>query len=574
MAYHTPLPTGRLWHRACMVISQTLNTFANPTGRRRRLFIPPSTNQPLFTYGDDNRLFLSLAESGSAIESDAASIASSRLLPSTLSLVNAEDQASFHSWLLEERQRRYLAVSSAKLIAEFAKPTLLPTEVRMTLRYAVPLIITFVLEHVFSIVCLLVVGHLGTTELAAVLLGLMTATITFAVFEGIATALDTLCPQAFGAGQYELVLVHVQRCTLFSLLVFVPCGVFWYHSDWVLGLVIADREVVRLTTQFLRILIPIGPPYVFFECFKRFLQAQGIFEAGTGVLFVCAPINALLLWLLVWHPSGFGYAGAPLAMVLNYFLMCVMLVLYTVYIDGLRCWFGFASAKTLLQQWGSLAHLAVPGIVMLESEYLAYEIMTLLASYIGTAELAAQSAVGAVALLTYMVPFSVGIAASTRIASYVGAQNKPAAQIATKSGLVVGLAVSTLNCIVLLVGSRHIARLFTKDEQVIRLALDLMCPLVAVLQVFDGVASVALGILRAQGLQKIGSVINLLAYYVFAMPLAVFFSKYLQQKLEGLWYGIGSGMVLIAVAETAVVMFSDWDEILTKAGLLMDADLD
>ena len=63
-------------------------------------------------------------------------------------------------------------------------------EGKMILRYAIPLIITFVLEHFFSIVCLLVVGHLGKNELAAVSLATMSSTITFAIFEGIATALD------------------------------------------------------------------------------------------------------------------------------------------------------------------------------------------------------------------------------------------------------------------------------------------------------------------------------------------------------------------------------------------------
>jgi len=36
------------------------------------------------------------------------------------------------------------------------------------------------------------------------------------------------------------------------------------------------------------------PGYALFEATKRFLQAQGIFGASTVVLFVAAPINAIL----------------------------------------------------------------------------------------------------------------------------------------------------------------------------------------------------------------------------------------------------------------------------------------
>lgn len=598
-----------------MVLSQVFNQLANPNtvnSRRRRLFIPPSTQYPLFSYGQepDQRSFLSLDESGSVYtgfdNDDAVSIASSRSLPLTLSSTHTtEDQESFHSWLVEEHQRRYNATddsgldsdhhqerhlisasnlsrftdkSHALIFEEENFATLKTTyarEIRMLFRYSLPLVVTFVLEHFFSIVCLLVVGHLGKSELAAVSLASMTSTITFAIFEGIATALDTLCPQAYGAGNYDLVSTHVQRCFVFSMVVYLPCALFWWKSDVVLQVVIADPEVLSLTSQFLRILVAGGPAYIFFETFKRFLQAQGIFEAGTGVLFISAPINIFLLWFLVWNEKyGIGYIGAPIATVINFWIMAVLLVLYAIFVDGSKCWFGFCSPKELFTRWSQLSHLAIPGIVMLISEYLAYEIMTLFALYFGTIELAAQSAVGSIALLTYMVPFALSIASSTRIANFIGGQNIHSAVISTKVGLVCGFLVSSCNCVALLLLRWQIARLFTDDDDVLALIVHLLMPLVAVLQIFDGVASVASGILRAQGSQKIGGVINFLSYYAFAMPLAFALSLWTDLKLEGLWLGVGSGMVLIGLTETIVILNSDWDSIIVRAGLLNDYDLD
>ncbi|KAM9934521.1 hypothetical protein OXX80_005892 [Metschnikowia pulcherrima] len=596
-----------------MVLSQVINQLANPntaSNRRRRLYIPPSTNYPLFSYGgeEDQRSFLSLDESGSVYtglgdDSDAASVSSARSLPSTLSSANTtEDQASFHSWLLEEHQRRYNADSdeedaqdrrsahshgthgsfgsdSKSKASLFAKEdfaglqTTFSVEARMLGRYSLPLIVTFVLEHLFSIISLLVVGHLGKNELAAVSLASMTSTISLAVFEGIATALDTLCPHAYGAGNYELVSTYVQRCTMFSLVAYVPCVLFWWNSGSLLQYIIENDEVLRLTTQFLRVLIAGGPAYIFFENAKRFLQAQGIFEAGTGVLFVSAPINIFLSWFLVWNKKyGIGYIGAPIATVINFWIMSLLLVLYVVFVDGSKCWYGFCGVRKLFQNWGQLSHLAIPGIVMLESEYVAYEIMTLLASYFGTTELAAQSAVGSIASLTYMVPFAVSIAASTRIANFVGAQNLYSAKVATKTGLLAGLAVATANCFVLFTFRYQIARLFTEDPDVTELIVSLFTPLVSILQIFDGLASVASGILRAQGLQKIGGLINFLAYYAFAMPLAFLLTKTTDLKLKGLWIGIGSGMFLIGVIETLVILTCNWDVVLQKAGLMIEFD--
>lgn len=591
-----------------MVLFKAINNFADPKGgiglpaaRRRRLYIPPSTNYPLFSYGDgdDQRSFLSLIETNSHITnldddvSDAASVSTSRSLPSTLNSVNT-DHESIRSWLLDERQRQYSAVNSeedenlldqllnhsrysraSKLTQQELDFENLRTtyrlEIKMLAKYSIPLIITFILEHLFSIVCLIVVGHLGKNELAAVSLGSMTSTITFAIFEGIATALDTLCPQAYGAKNYASMSNHVQRCMVFSMVVYIPCAVLWWYSSWFLKYLIETEEVVQLTETFLRILAIGGPGYIFFEVAKRFLQAQGIFEAGTGILFLSAPFNIFLSWFLVWNTKfGLGFIGAPIATIMNFYLMDILLILYVMFIDGKKCWFGISSTKELFSQWGNLSKLAIPGIVMLESEYFAYELMTLLASYYGTVELAAQSAVSSIASLTYMVPFSISIAASTRIANFIGGGNVEGAKIAIRVALLGGLLMACFNSVVLFSFKSHIAQVFTSDEAVIQLVIDLFDPYVAIIQIFDGLASVASGILRAEGLQTIGGYINFLAYYAFAIPLALLLNKFFDLKLLGLWLGIGSGMLFIGVSEILVILNSNWDKILLDAELFKD----
>ncbi|RLV93660.1 putative transporter [Spathaspora sp. JA1] len=600
-----------------MVLFPTINRIANPNtglnlpgGRRRRLFIPPSTQYPLFLYGEgeDQRSFLSLIEAGSESYisddiSDAASVSSTRSLPSSLSTV--DDQESFHSWLVEEHRRisfsndeeegedqdleeqleqhnkrrrrgsrrRSSASSSIKDFIHLR--TTYSLEIFTLSRHAFPLIITFILEHFFSIVCLIVVGKLGTRELAAVSLATMTSTITFAIFEGSATALDTLCPQAYGAGNPELMLIFVQRSILFSWTLFIPCAIFWWYSAHLFQYIIDDEVVVDLTSKFLRILIVGGPGYIFFENSKRFLQAQGIFEAGTGILFVAAPLNILLSWFLVWNETyGLGYIGAPIATAFNFWFMSFLMIMYVRFIDGYKCWFGISSFRELISNWSQLYRLAIPGIVMIESEYIAYEIMTLFASYFGTKQLAAQSAVSSIASLAYMIPFAVSIAASTRIANFIGGQNKPGAIISTRIAQLASIMVASFNCIVLYSFRKQIAQIFTRDPEVIKLIDDLFNPLVAVIQLFDGVACINSGILRAQGRQKIGGFINFIAYYALGLPLALTLSKIIGLELFGLWIGIGVGMAMIGITETVIILWSDWEEILIRAGLLIECEED
>ncbi|CDR39253.1 CYFA0S03e01376g1_1 [Cyberlindnera fabianii] len=439
------------------------------------------------------------------------------------------------------------------------------SEVKKLLQYAIPLVTTFFLEQIFSVVCVLVVAHLGKNELAAVSLATMTANIVFAIFEGISTALDTLCPQAYGAGDFHGVGIHLQRCTLLSLTIFIPFGFAWWFSDIILSLVVPEKEVVHLASQFLRIMLPGAPAYIIFENLKRYLQAQGIFEAGTYVLLLCAPLNVLLSYLLVWDKRiGLGFIGAPIAVTFNFWLMLILLVGYTVFIDGEKCWGGFSSKS--LEHWKALLDLAIPGVIMLEAESLSYEIMTLLSSFFGTDYMAAQSAVSTLASLTYMIPFSVGIASSTRIANFVGARRIDCAALAAHIGIEAAVIVGVFNCVVFLIFRRPLANLFSKDEQVIEMIVELF-PLIAAAQIFDSLNAVAGSCMRGQGMQRIGSYINLFVYYVLGIPLAWVLGYYLDYKLVGLWLGITISLLLIGVSESWCVLRVDWNKVLSEADM-------
>jgi MATE family multidrug resistance protein len=66
-------------------------------------------------------------------------------------------------------------------------------------RYSRSLILTFLLQYSLTVTSVFTVGHIGKIELGAVSLASMSANITgYAMYQGLATSLDTLCPQAYG----------------------------------------------------------------------------------------------------------------------------------------------------------------------------------------------------------------------------------------------------------------------------------------------------------------------------------------------------------------------------------------
>lgn len=76
--------------------------------------------------------------------------------------------------------------------------------------------------------------------------------------------------------------------------------------------------------------------------------------------------------------------------------------------------------------------LALPGMIMVEAEWFAFEILTLMTSQFGTSYLAAQSILVTVTSTTFQIPFPVSIAASTRVANLIGAKLVDAAKTSAR----------------------------------------------------------------------------------------------------------------------------------------------
>lgn len=168
-------------------------------------------------------------------------------------------------------------------------------------KYSTPLILTFLLQYSLTVASIFTVGHLGKKELGAVSLASMSVNITgYAVYQGLATSLDTLCAQAYGSGRKKLVGLQLQRMVLFLWTVTIPIALIWFFADRILMRIVPDPDIASLTGLYLKVVILGAPGYALFESSKRYMQAQGLFSASLYVLLICAPTNAFMNWLFVW----------------------------------------------------------------------------------------------------------------------------------------------------------------------------------------------------------------------------------------------------------------------------------
>ncbi|CCH58818.1 hypothetical protein TBLA_0A10400 [Henningerozyma blattae CBS 6284] len=444
-------------------------------------------------------------------------------------------------------------------------------EFQVILYNAFPLYFYFFLQYSLSVASIFSVSHLGTKELGAVTLGSMTANITgIAIIQGLCTCLDTLCAQAYGAKNYKLVGIFFQRCAAITIIFFIPIMYCWWSwSELVLSYMIPEQDLCVLAARYLRISALGIPGFILFECGKRFLQCQGIFHASTIVLFICAPTNAVLNYLLVWDKHiGIGYLGAPLAVSISYWLMAIGLLFYTLTTNNeknpLKCYPGLIHYSQIFKNWKHMFALAIPGIVMVEAEFLGFEILTIFAAHLGETQLASQAIVSTVAALAYQIPFSISIATSTRVANFIGASLYKPCITTCKTSLLLSFICSTTNMLVITTSRFQFARLFSNEEKVVELVANTL-PLLAFMQLFDAFNATTAGCLRGQGRQKIGGYINVFAFYFVGIPISYLLAFHFNFDLQGLWIGIICALMIMSLFQGIAVFNVDWIKLINIA---------
>ncbi|KAL9623989.1 MAG: hypothetical protein Q9160_001742 [Pyrenula sp. 1 TL-2023] len=393
----------------------------------------------------------------------------------------------------------------------------------------------------------------------------MTANVTgMAIYEGLASSLDTLCSQAYGSGKKLNVGLHLQRMVLLVWLVSIPIGIIWFASPWILSALVPEQDVAHLAGYALRILFLAAPGYGTFEAGKRFMQAQGLFRPSLYVLCLIAPVNVLLNHLFIHHFS-WGLTGAACAYAISNNLLPLCLLAYVLFINPstLECWPGFTSRA--FSNWSPMLRLSLPGVLMTESEWLAFDALTFSASYISTQHLAAESILISTSIIMYHAPFPASVAVSTRIGNLIGSGALHAAKTATKAFMVIFACIGLFDMILLLSIRHPLPLAYTSDLTVISIVRSIL-PLVAGFEFFDSTTALANAILRGLGRQNIGGWTNLGSYYVLALPLALAMA-FGPPKLGlwGLWIGPAVGQVCVTVVESAVIWWMDWERSVLEA---------
>jgi len=420
-------------------------------------------------------------------------------------------------------------------------------EIGPMLALAVPVVVAELGWMAMGIVDTIMVGPLGAEATGAVGLGsnLYIAVVIFGI--GLLLGLDPMVAREHGAGRDDearrslaqgvylaLALSPVLMGLIHVLIPFLPG---WGLLDAVLSQTIPYLEALTWSTA----------PLLIFSAFRRYLQAVNVVKSITFALVTANLINALACWALVYGRFGLpamGVAGSGWATLLaRVYLMAVALASFAIWGREQLANPSWSWPKLEPARLGRLFTLGWPAALHLGLEVGVFAIATALAGRLDAVSLAAHQIVLNVSSLTFMVPLGIASAGAVRVGQALGRGDGRAASTSGWAALVIGAGFMTVSGVSLLIFSRSIVALFTKDPGVIATSVQLFL-LAAAFQLFDGIQVVASGVLRGVGDTRSPMICNLFAHWGIGLPLSYFLAFGMGRGVVGLWIGLTVGLIL------------------------------
>jgi len=437
-------------------------------------------------------------------------------------------------------------------------------ELKIMWRIAFPAILARVSSFGMIVVTQIFIGHVSELDLAAyALVQSLILRFSNGILLGMSSATETLCGQAFGARQYHMMGIYLQRSWIVDVTtatIMVPLFVFTTPIFRLFG---EDEEIAVESGPIALWMIGIIYSFVFALTIQMFLQAQlknmivGCLSASSFV------IHLLLSWVFV-EILDLEVAGAMGAYCISSWLMVFG---EYVYVFGGWCpntWKGFT--KAAFYDILPVIKLSISSGVMLCLELWYNSVLVLFAGYLtnATVAISAFSICLNICAWEFMICLGFLGSACVRVSNELGKGNAKAAKFSVKVILGVSICIGVIFFALCLAFGKQISYIFTSNEEIAE-EVSSLSTLLAFSILLNSVQPVLSGVAIGAGFQGTVAFINIGSYYVFGVPLALLLGYVADLQVKGLWIGLLAGVLMQTFVLSIVIWRLDWDEQVKKA---------
>jgi MATE family multidrug resistance protein len=436
---------------------------------------------------------------------------------------------------------------------------------KRNLKVAFPVMLTQLGAALVGLADSIMVGHYGTTDLAAVSFSnaLFFTVMVFAM--GALMGVTPLVGNARGrleklmqqgtteeeiAHKHEQItsylangLVFTGLMCILSLALLVPCIPY-------LDAFGQEPEVIASARPYYILIVLSILPFLLFSFSKQFLEGLGNTLVAMLITLGCNLLNILFNWVFIFGHWGFEPMGAEGAGWATLIARSLMPVCFFIAMCVKADWRQYiVSLKGRLITRREIEHLISIGTpIGLQSfaEAFLFTASFVIIGWISKEALAAHHIANQMADLTFMLALGIGSATTIRVSFQLGKGDIQAVKMASRASVHLCLLMNTIGAAIMIFGRNVIPYIFTEDQEVIPIASSLLI-IAGTFQYADGLQCIGAAMLR--GIQDVRAPmrIALFSYIGIALPLGLALTFPVGWGAQGMWIAFVIALAIPAV---------------------------
>ena len=426
------------------------------------------------------------------------------------------------------------------------------------MQLAYPVILGMLGHTLIGIVDNIMVGKIGSTELAAVSLGNSMIFIALSLGIGFSTAITPIV----GEADAENNSVKIRSAFHNGLFLWVILGFSLF------GLIVLGKPLMELLHQPKEVIVLAKPyldwvgfslvPLIIYQGYKQFADGLSMTKYSMYAIVMANILHVIINYCLiygVWIFPKMGILGAGLGTVISRIAMVVFMHVILSRQERLKQYFhNFSFDEIKKETIKKIVSLGVPSALQMLFEVVLLTAGIWLCGNIGKTSQAANQIALSLASMTFMFAMGLSVVSMIRVSNQKGLQDYKNLVIVARSIFLLAILVEIVFALLFVILHQIIPPLFldmtnaselVDNQEVVAIASKLLL-VAAVFQISDGIQVVVLGALRGLQDVKIPMYITFVAYWIIGFPISYYLGEYTDLKAVGVWIGLLAGLTAAA----------------------------
>ena len=413
------------------------------------------------------------------------------------------------------------------------------------------------LGHTFvSFVDNIMVGQLGTAELAAVSLGNSFMFVAMSIGIGFSTAITPLIAEADSSNNFSKAKSTFKHGLFLCTIIGISMFLLLYFSKSILHSNFLDqpKEVVALAIPYLDLVAFSLIPLIIFQAFKQFSDGLSMTKYPMYATIIANIVNIILNYIFIFGKFGlpaYGIIGAAYGTLISRFIMVIYL------------WFLLANKErskrfvtnikilvlesTMLKK---ITSLGAPSAMQMFFEIVIFTAAIWLSGLLGKNPQAANQIALNLSSMTFMVAMGLGVAAMIRVGNQKGLLKFKELRRIAFSIFLFAVILAVAFAILFFIFRFQLPKIYVDlsdvsnlndSIEVVNIAAKLLL-IAAIFQISDSVQVVVLGALRGLQDVNIPTLITFISYWIIGFPISYFLGKENILGSVGIWIGLLAGL--------------------------------